>query len=539
MGTGSTPVVLMRTSRPNFYLSAPLWFLFLSLSFQAYAQTSTHPSNRAGTPEQLASRAFERARANPLALGAFLVRMPKGGDLHNHLDGAVYAESRIRAAVQDGLCVALEGFSFGKPERLTQGDPANPVCADGRVPVAQAFRDQHLYDAIVDVFSMRGFVPAPGRTGHDHFFDTFAKFVGTDSSHIGEWLDEIASRAAAQNEQYLEIMPTLDFSRTAAIAKQIGWREDLAGLRGDLLGAGLRDDIAVARAVLDNAENLRRVRERCGQADEAAACKVQIRYVYQVLRGFPKEQVFAQTLLGFEIAAADSRVVGLNFVMPEDGAISMADYEPHMRMIGFLHGIYQRVHISLHAGELAPGLVPPEGLCCHIRLAVERAHAERIGHGVDVMYEERPYELLKEMAQKHVMVEINLTSNDAILGVSGREHPLPLYRQYGVPVALSTDDEGVSRIDITHEYVRAVETYGLSYADLKQMARTSLEHSFLPGVSLWSAKDIFTRAVAACSADSLGANKPSTTCVAFLKTSERAQQQWELERRFREFESSF
>jgi len=313
----------------------------------------------------------------------------------------------------------------------------------------------------------------------------------------------------------------------------------LAGVRGDLLDAGLRNDIAVARAVLDSAENLRRTRERCGQADEAAACKVQIRYVYQVLRGFPKEQVFAQTLLGFEIAAADPRVVGVNFVMPEDGAISMADYEPHIRMIGFLHDIYPRVHVSLHAGELAPGLVPPEGLCCHIRLAVEQAHAERIGHGVDVMYEERPYELLKEMAQKHVMVEINLTSNDVILGVSGKEHPLTLYRQYGVPVALSTDDEGVSRIDITHEYVRAAETYGLTYSDLKQMARTSLEHSFLPGVSLWGAKDIFAHALAACSADSLGADKPSSACVAFLKTSEKAQQQWELERRFREFESSF
>jgi adenosine deaminase len=334
-------------------------------------------------------------------------------------------------------------------------------------------------------------------------------------------------------------MPTLDFTYTATISKQIGWREDLAGLRGDLLAAGLHDDVAVARAVLDNAENLRRTRERCGQASEAAACKVQIRYVYQVLRGFPKEQVFAQTLLGFEIAAADSRVVGLNFVMPEDGAISMADYEQHMRMIGSLHGVYPRVHISLHAGELAPGLVPPEGLCCHIRLAIEKAHAERIGHGVDVIYEERPYELLKEMARKHVMVEINLTSNDAILGVSGKEHPLTLYRQYGVPVALSTDDEGVSRIDITHEYVRAAETYGLSYSDLKQMARTSLEHNFLPGASLWSAKDIFTRAVAACSADSLGADKPSSTCAAFVKTNEKAQQQWELERRFREFESSF
>jgi len=77
------------------------------------------------------------------------------------------------------------------------------------------------------------------------------------------------------------------------------------------------------------------------------------------------------------------------------------------------------VHISLHAGELAPGLVPPDGLCCHIRLAFEEAHAERIGHGVDVMYEEKPYNLLKEMASNHVMVEINLTSNDVILGIAG------------------------------------------------------------------------------------------------------------------------
>jgi len=79
------------------------------------------------------------------------------------------------------------------------------------------------------------------------------------------------------------------------------------------------------------------------------------------------------------------------------------------------------------------------------------------------------------------MVEISLTSNDVILGVSGKDHPFPLYRLFGVPVALSSDDEGVSRTDITHEYVRAVQTYDLRYADLKRMVRTSLEHSFLRG----------------------------------------------------------
>jgi adenosine deaminase len=224
--------------------------------------------------------------------------------------------------------------------------------------------------------------------------------------------------------------------------------------------------------------------------------------------------------------------------MPEDGYVSMSDYALQMRMVGFLHGVYPKVHITLHAGELAPGLVTYEGLCCHIRQAVEDAHAERIGHGVDVMYEDRPYDLLKEMAAKHVMVEINLSSNEMILGISGKNHPFPVYRKFGVPVALSTDDEGVSRIDLTHEYVRAVETYALSYADLKQMVRTGLEHDFLPGPSLWREQDIFTRPVAACSAEFLGAEKPSANCAAFLKSSEKAQQQWELERRFRAFEST-
>jgi adenosine deaminase len=257
------------------------------------------------------------------------------------------------------------------------------------------------------------------------------------------------------------------------------------------------------------------------------------------LRGFPKEQVFAQTLLGFEVASADPRFVGINYVMPEDGKISMDDYALHMKMVGFLHGLYPGVHISLHAGELAEGLVTPDGLCCHIRLAVEQAHAERIGHGVDVMQEERPIELLKEMAAKHVMVEINLTSNDGILGVSGKEHPFPIYRKYHVPVSLSTDDEGVSRIDVTHEFVRAAESYALSYEDLKQMVRTGLEHDFLPGASLWGAQDVFTRAAPACAADTPGTNKFSVECAVFLKSSEKAQQQWELERRFREFEAGF
>jgi adenosine deaminase len=249
--------------------------------------------------------------------------------------------------------------------------------------------------------------------------------------------------------------------------------------------------------------------------------------------------VFAQTLFGFELASADPRIVAINFVSGEDNITSMADYAEHMRMVGFLRDLYPSVHVSLHAGELAPGLVPPEGLCCHVRLAVEEAGADRIGHGVDVMYEDRPYDLLKHMADKGVLVETNLTSNQIILGVEGKQHPFLTYRKFGVPVALSSDDEGVSRIDLTHEYVQAVEGFALSYADLKELVRNSLEHSFLPGPSLWDDKTGYAHFVGPCLSEVPGPNEPVPSCADFLAASERAAQQWELERRFQAFETSF
>jgi adenosine deaminase len=144
------------------------------------------------------------------------------------------------------------------------------------------------------------------------------------------------------------------------------------------------------------------------------------------------------------------------------------------------------------------------------------------------------------MSVKHVMVEVNLTSNDVILNMKGDDHPFELYRRYGVPVALSTDDEGVSRIDLTHEYVRAAVTYPLSYRDLKKIARTSLEHSFLPGGSVWqqATPETLDKPVPAC-AGQLGQDTPAGECADLVSGSEKAQQQWELERRFHAFEASY
>ncbi len=164
--------------------------------------------------------------------------------------------------------------------------------------------------------------------------------------------------------------------------------------------------------------------EHCGEANEAPACKVEIRYIYQVLRAFAPEQVFAQTLLGFEYAQTDPRVVGINYVQPEDDHAAMANYALGMRQIGLSARRLPETAHHAACGRTGSGDGARRTGCDFISgMAVETGHAERIGHGVDVMYEDRPYDLLREMAANHVMVEINLTSNDVILGIAGYEHP--------------------------------------------------------------------------------------------------------------------
>jgi adenosine deaminase len=215
--------------------------------------------------------------------------------------------------------------------------------------------------------------------------------------------------------------------------------------------------------------------------------------------------------------------------------VAVADFDQHMQMFRFFSARYPGVKKSIHAGELDLGLVPPRALSYHIRQSVEIAGANRIGHGVDISYETDAPGLLARMAKDRIAVEINLTSNDTILGVKGPRHPLALYRAAGVPVVLSTDDEGVSRSDMTNEYLRAATEQGLRYADLKGMARASIEYAFLPGESLWLAGRIGQRGDACRNADA-GAEQPGGTCGRLLAASEKAAAQWRLENQFISFE---
>ena len=469
---------------------------------------------------------FESIQKDPNEVLAFLREMPKGGDLHNHLVGAIYAESFIEWAAEKNLCVDSGSFY------LTE-----PPCGNtkGTVPARNALSDRFLYRNMLDAYSMRKWALS-GLSGHDHFFDTFDKFILASYGKTGKMLAETASRAASQHEVYQELMHAPAFPETLELEGRTGWDDDLARQRAKLMANGMAQVLAAARKEMDDGEAVRDSTLRCATPQADPGCTVVQRYQYMALRGMPKETVFAQMVLGFELASADSRFVGINLVQPEEWYVPRRDFALHMRMLNYLHTVYPKVHIALHAGELAQGMVTPEELTFHIRSSVETGHAERIGHGMDLMYENQPYELLRELAQRNVMIEICLTSNATILGIEGIRHPLAEYIRAGVPVALGTDDEGVSRSDMTHEYLRGALDQSLSYTQLKKMARTSLEYAFIAGASLWSNRQSFTP-VKPCAEDLALRRTPASACLEFLKKNPKANLQWKLESQLSSFES--
>ncbi len=484
------------------------------------ARTSALAGNRA---EAATARAFDVLRGDSARLVVFLRAMPKGGDLHNHLSGAVYAERFVAWADSDGDCVRMGSLSLV---------PAH-ACGDSLPTVAAATaRDPGLHDRLVDAFSMRKYHPAV-ESGHDRFFATFGRFGAATYGRTGDMLAEVSRRAAAEGERYLELMLTPDGSGARRLGAAVGWKDDWDQFRQGLLDAGLRDTMRAASRTLDRAEARRDSILGCGTGHADPGCAVTVRYDYQVLRAMPRAMVFAQILAGFEMTRSDPRVVGFNLVQPEDDPVAMRDYTLHMRIIQQLHRLYPDVPVTLHAGELAVGMVPPEGLRFHIRQAVEIAGAKRIGHGVDVLHEDDPDGLLEEMARRHVMVEINLTSNDVILGVRGALHPLRTYLAYHVPVALSTDDAGVSRSDISWEWRKAVEEQGIDYPTLKMMDRNSLEYAFVEGESLWRDYETLTP-VDACAPASGGLDGAS--CRAFTAVNTKARLEASLERDLKAFE---
>lgn len=137
-------------------------------------------------------------------------------------------------------------------------------------------------------------------------------------------------------------------------------------------------------------------------------------------------------------------------------------------------------------------------------------------------------------------IEILLVSNQIILGVSGKDHPFPIYFDRGVPIILATDDGGVLRTDLSEQYVVIASNYpNIRYLDFKKFVRNSIEYSFLKGKGIWAYKGDYSRLAPACSGCGPGCKDPDARCKAFLNNNEKAKIEWKLEGDLAAFEEKY
>src|SRR6476619_5474109 len=99
---------------------------------------SAQPAAQRWPSEQKTAGYFESIRKSPPKQLAFLLKMPKGGDLHNHLSGAIYAERYIEWAAEQGLCINTRTMSLSVPASPSR-------CDTDQTPASTALTNSLLY----------------------------------------------------------------------------------------------------------------------------------------------------------------------------------------------------------------------------------------------------------------------------------------------------------------------------------------------------------------------------------------------------------
>ncbi|HET7537101.1 MAG TPA: hypothetical protein VFJ90_11635 [Candidatus Didemnitutus sp.] len=385
--------------------------------------------------------------ATPAQLYTFLYALPKGGDLHNHLGGAIRAEWWYAAAIDPAR---NGGDVFYTRTKFTAG-------VDTGVPLV-------LYQTIRRSLFNR--LPPDRQADYTRLdqLDATQKQAWLDSLRLdrpGEGRDEfftwIWPRTGQLHENLGVVSAVLVETMKAYGAEGMRYLETQLGAQGysDSDGNPIPPDQAAAA-----------LRARLEQPD-AVATGVTVRFQLTVLRFAPNAEQRLEQLYQFTDAHRDLWV-GLNMAGIEENGHGYP--QRFLQKFRELRSRYPGLPLSIHAGEM-------DGPDEHIRDTLLLG-ASRIGHGVNLIQD--PDTLLLLQQSRRTLVEINLISNKLLEYTPDlRKHPFPEYLRTGVPVCLNTDDRGMWDSNLTDEYYTAVTTFNLSWGEIVQLGRNSLAYSFV------------------------------------------------------------
>ena len=419
---------------------------------------------------------FQKIRNNQAELTAFISQMPKGGDLHNHYSGAIYAETYFNWAVKNDFWLNTETLQVSSDEN--KGNEWTNFSALAKAGQLNTYREK-----LLQLWSMKNY---NGNDGEQHFFATFGLFSPLSNINYSEGLAELKQRAITENVSYLEVMfSRVDFSKQNidSTNEYNSMLEDIQAHKDSVKLKQVLDRLynkVMRLPVEDSVNSFTHLLDSLHYNTHIDDDKFTMRYQTYIIRTQNPVTTFKNLVVSFKAAKKDSLIVGVNIVAPEDDPVSMRDYWLHMQMFAYCHQKNSSIKYSMHAGEITQGYVQPEELTWHISEAVYKAGAQRIGHGIDIAYENNNYKLLNYMNKNHVAVEINLSSNEYILGVKNDAHPLLLYNRFHVPIVISTDDAAINRSSLTEQYILLAARYKeMSYADIKNFVYNSITYSFL------------------------------------------------------------
>jgi len=401
-----------------------------------------------------AERWFEevKATAAPIQLYTLLYAMPKGGDLHNHLTGAVRSEWYWDAALAQEArgyiyytrvriqnCAPYGNNEFGSAKELLLFKNLQGInyakldaCAKSEF---KRLQDLDAREKQGWLESMRLDQPYEGR---NEFFEA-----------IWDRIDDLLHNPYLICDILLRNMQAFGQEGLAYLETQEGAQ---GGKKADGSPYSVDEVVAIYRQFLGT--------------PQAKATGVEVRFQNSLLRFSPEAEQRLRDLYAITDRYRDL-YVGVNMVGREDN-----DKGYPLRFLPVLRELrhkYPDINLSIHAGEVdEPNF--------HVRDTLLLG-AQRIGHGVNLITDP---ETMVLMRNGPYLVEINLISNLLLEYVSDySQHPFPEYLRVGIPVALSTDDRGMWDSNMSDEFYVAVKEFNLSWEEIVKLSRNSLQYSFV------------------------------------------------------------
>lgn len=167
-------------------LSVLIMMLALGSTFSVQSLAADAPPSNLEVTRQVYADLLASQDEDSASLTLFTRMLPKGGDLHHHFSGSIYAETYLDWVQTDAFCIfnktsadiEITKFMVAiTPATLTEAQKASCKSAD------QIRSDGEFYRDLLQSWSTLGFVTTESASGDKHFLMLFSTFQSSLVSH--------------------------------------------------------------------------------------------------------------------------------------------------------------------------------------------------------------------------------------------------------------------------------------------------------------------------------------------------------------------